>query len=763
VNAVGQSLPRADGAIKLSGQAEYTGDIKVPGMLYGAVLHSPLAHARIRSIDTAAAARVDGVAAILTGEDLSGEDDLDPYYGHALRDRPVVAIGKVRFAGEPVAVVAAASQAAADSAVTMIDVDYDELPVAASLEAALKADAPLIHEEPARPGSAHGLGQLPERHGNTCYSYSFHRGDITAAFEDAAVVVEGEYTFPAVYQYSMETHTTIAHWSGGELTLWSSCQHPFLVRQEIAALFGLPLDAVRVIVPFLGGGFGSKSYTKMEPLTAAIARKAGRPVRILNAVHESMITTRRHNMTCRMRTAAAQDGTLLGRVAQAWLDTGAYADNGPRVTATAGDAAPGPYRWQALDIGAHCVYTNTGPAGSYRAFGATHLQWIGESQVDEVARRLGMDRLDIRRRNLLRPGEEVRPGGKPLDADLIGDMDKAAAALGWHGQQAPQARSASKKRGRGVAVGLLAAGAHPVSMATVRMGPDGAVTVLVGSTEVGQGARTVMAQIAAGVLQTPASKVTVRGTDTRYTPYDRSTGASRSTTVAGLAVQRAAQQVLDALLETASARLEAPPRLLTPAEGAIKDQAGRTMTHAELVRARFGFDGGELIGHGRVQPEGGSGSYAEGPVFWEVCLAAAEVEVDLETGVVSVLRTSSVADVGRAINPQLVERQDEGATLQGIGNALFEEMHFAADGALLNDTLLDYRVPAFRDAPAVMECTIVENGDGPGPFGAKGCGEGALAAIPAAIVNALADAGVPMTTLPLTPERVWRRIQELKA
>jgi CO/xanthine dehydrogenase Mo-binding subunit len=751
-NAVGQSVPRADGALKLSGQAEFTGDIALPGMLYGAVLPSPLAHARIRSIDTAGAARLDGVAAILTGADLA---DIDPYYGHALRDRPVVAIGKVRFVGEPVAVVAAESQAAADAALAHINVDYDELPAAASIEAALAQDAPLVHDEPARPGSSHGLGQLPERQGNTCYSYSFRRGDVKAAFSGAAVVVEGEYTFPAVYQYSMETHTTIARWQGGELTLWSSCQHPFLVRQEIAALFGLPLDAVRIIVPFLGGGFGSKSYTKMEPLAAAIARKAGRPVRILNAVHESMITTRRHNMTCRMSTAAAADGTLLARVAQAWLDTGAYADNGPRVTATAGDAAPGPYRWQAVQADAHCVYTNTSPAGSYRAFGATHLQWIGESQIDDVARRLAMDRLAIRRINLLRPGEEVRPGGKPLDADLIGDMDKAAAALGW-------SEPLGRHRGRGISVGLLAAGAHPVSMATVRMGPDGAVTVLVGTTEVGQGARTVMAQIAAGVLQAPAGKVTVRGTDTRYTPYDRSTGASRSTTVAGLAVQRAAQQVLDALLETASARLEAPPELLTPVTGAVRDRAGRSMTHAELVRARFGFDGGELIGHGRVQPEGGSGSYAEGPVFWEVCVAGAEVEVDPETGVVTVLRTSSIADVGRAINPQLVACQDEGATLQGIGNALFEEMIFAPDGTLLNDTLLDYRIPAFSDAPAVMECTIVENGDGPGPFGAKGCGEGALAAVPAAIVNAVADAGVPMNTLPLTPERVWRRIQQLK-
>jgi CO/xanthine dehydrogenase Mo-binding subunit len=758
--AVGRSVERADGRLKLAGQAEFTGDIRLPGMLYGAVLHSPVAHARIVSVDTAEAEELSGVVAILTGDDLS---DLDPYYGHALRDRPIVAIGKVRFAGEPVAVVAAESQAAADTAVTRINVEYDELPVAASLDKALAPGAPLIHEEPARPGSAHGLGKLPDRDGNVCYRYSFRRGDTERAFAEAAVVVEGEYTFPAVYQYSMETHTTIAHWHGGELTLWSSCQHPFLVRQEIAVLFGLPLDRVQVIVPFLGGGFGSKSYTKMEPLTTAIARKAGRPVRILNGVHESMITTRRHNMTCRMRTAAAADGTLLGRTAEAWLDTGAYADNGPRVTATAGDAAPGPYRWQAVEVKAHCVYTNTGPAGSYRAFGATHLQWIAESQVDEVARQLSVDRLEIRRRNLLRPGEEVRPGGKPLDADLVGDVEKAAAAIGWtEGSREREVVPSGKRRGRGVSVGLLAAGAHPVSMATVRMGPDGAVTVLVGTTELGQGARTVMAQIAAEVLHVPPGQVVVRGTDTRYTPYDRSTGASRSTTVAGLAVQRAAQDVLDALLETAAARLEAPPQLLTPVAGAISDDAGRAMTHAELVRARFGFDGGELIGHGRVQPEGGSGSYAEGPVFWEVCVAGAEVEVDLETGVIAVLRTSSVADVGQAINPQLVTRQDEGATLQGLGNALFEEMNFAADGMLLNDTLLSYRIPAFTDLPASMTCTIVENGDGPGPFGAKGCGEGALAAVPAAIVNALADAGVPMNTLPLTPERVWRRIQELR-
>jgi CO/xanthine dehydrogenase Mo-binding subunit len=448
-----------------------------------------------------------------------------------------------------------------------------------------------------------------------------------------------------------------------------------------------------------------------------------------------MVTTRRHNMRCRMRTAATADGRLLAREVTCLFDTGAYADNGPRVVATAGDAAPGPYRWEAYRVDASCVYTNLAPSGSYRAFGATHLQWIGESQVDEVARRCGVDPVELRRRHLCAPGEEIRAGGKPLDADLVGDVEKVAAAVGWDEPKAPLV-------GRGVSVGLLAAGAHPVSSAVCRLEADGRVVVLVGTTEMGQGPRTAFAQIAAEELGIDSDRVTVRGADTRFTPYDRSTGASRSTTIAGLAVQRAAADIRQQLERIAGTSEIGPD------------------DHLPLMRKHFGFAGGELIGRGEVAPVG-TGSYAEGPVFWEVCVGAAEIEVDPETGFVRVRRTATAADVGRAINPQLVERQDEGATLQGLGNALFEEMVYE-DGLLLNDTLLDYRVPTFEDLPGEMTCVVVENEDGPGPYGAKGCGEGALAAVPAAIVNALADAGVPMNELPLTPERVWRRIQLMK-
>jgi CO/xanthine dehydrogenase Mo-binding subunit len=749
---IGRPERRKDAAEKIRGRAQFSGDINVPRMLHGKVLRAEVPHARIASVDTSAAERIPGVVAVLLGPDLAG---FDPYWGHAIKDRPVLAMDRVLFQGEPLAAVAAEDEAAAEAAVHEIVVEYEDLPVVGTIGEAIADDAPLIHDGELRPGLFHGLGKLPEREGNVCYRYRLDAGSVELAEAEAELAVEGSYDYPAVYQYAMETHTVIADFGDGEITLWASCQHPFLVRAEIADLFNLPIGRVRVIVPYLGGGFGSKSYTKMEPITAALSWKAGRPVRIQNRVDESMVTTRRHGMRCRMKTTATADGKLVSRSVRLWLDTGAYADNGPRVCATAGDAAPGPYAWDAVHVDASCVYSNTAPAGSYRAFGAAHLQWIGEMQVDELARKAGADPLEFRRRNLLRPGQPVRPDGtgKPLDADLVGDVEKAAAAVGW---EEPK----GEWTGRGVAVGLLAAGAHPVSRANVRMEADGSVEVNVGTTEMGQGARTVMAQIAAQELALDVERVTVQGADTRFTPYDRSTGASRSTTLAGLAVQRAAADLRERLLDTAAAAWGVGRAGLEAGDGGVRG-AGHRASYAELVAERFGFAGGELVGEGEVRPEQGSGSYAEGPVFWEVCVAAAEVGVDPETGRVSVERVATIADVGKAINPLLVERQDEGAVLQGVGMALFEEMVYR-DGFLTNDTLLDYRVPRVEDMPARMEGIVVENADGPGPYGAKGCGEGAQAATPAAIATALADAGVQMTELPFTPERVWRRIHETK-
>ncbi len=746
-SAVGRSIDRIDGPAKVAGEAKFTGDLEVAGMAFGRVLRSPLARATIDRIDTSAAEAIPGVIAVLTAADLR---DIDAMFGHTIRDRPIVAVDRVRFMGEPVAAVAAESDEIAQRAIEAIRVDYSHTDPIVQIADAIAPDADLVHDQQYEAGSAHGLGTLADRDGNTCYRHTMTKGDIDKEMASADVIVEGIYRFPAVYQYALEPHTVIAHHRGSEMTIWASCQHPFLVRAELAAIFQLPLDRVQLIVPFLGGGFGSKSYTKMEPITAALSRKAGRPVRIANRVDEAMVTTRRHGMICEMRTGATHDGKLVARQVRMWLDTGAYADNGPRVTATAADAAPGPYRWDAFDVQADCVYTNTAPAGSYRAFGATHMQWIGESQVDRVGRRLGIDPLEMRRRNLRRKGEELRAGGTPLDADLIGDVERIAEALDW-GAELPPGHAV------GMSVGVLAAGAHPVSSATVKLGPDARATLLVGSTEMGQGTRTVMAQIVSEVLSIPVSSIDVHGADTRFTPYDRSTGASRSTTVAGKAVERAAQHVLDALLETASEQLGTPVAQLRAVDGAVIGD-GRRLSFEELVQKRYGFKGGEIIGSGEVRPETGSGSYAEGPVFWEVCAGGVEIELDTDTGQIRVVKSVGIADVGRAINPALVQIQDEGGAMQGLGNALFEEMEFSEDGLLLNDTLLDYRVPTTADLPAVFDTIIVENADGPGPFGAKGCGEGILAALPAAVVNALGSLGIDIDRLPATPERVWRAL-----
>ena len=293
---VGVSRPRKDGRETLAGQAQYVGDMEVAGMLHGKVLRSPVAHAAIRSVDVSAALELEGVAAILTGADL---DDIEPYYGHAIKDRPIIALDRVRFAGEPVAAVAAVDEATAEAAVRVIEVDYEELAVLGTLDEALAPDAPRLHTRRPQVGLFHGLGELGEQQGNICYEHTIAAGNVSRAREEAEITVEGEYRFPAVYQYAMETHGAIAQYHGDAITLWANCQHPFLVQAEIADLFGLEIGSVRIVVPYLGGGFGSKSYTKMEPLTVALARKAGRPVRIVNRVEESMVTTRRR----RSRTA----------------------------------------------------------------------------------------------------------------------------------------------------------------------------------------------------------------------------------------------------------------------------------------------------------------------------------------------------------------------------------------------------------------------------------------------------------------------------
>jgi CO/xanthine dehydrogenase Mo-binding subunit len=561
---VGRSVPRLDGHAKVTGRALYTGDLYIPGMIPGVILRSTAAHARLRTVRTEEAEQITGVVAVLTGADLA---DIDPYYGHAMKDRPVVAIDKVRYIGEPVAAVAAQDIRTAVAAAERIIVDYEELPPVLDMDGALAPGAPRIHEGRSALGHYHGLDRVESGGPNICYQERYARGDPARGFAEADEVFEDSFTFPMVYHYAMEPYTVIASADRDGITVWASAQHPFLVRAELAAIFHESLERVRVIVPYVGGGYGSKSYTKIEPLVVALARKARRPVRVACSVEEAMLTNRRHAARIRLRTGVRRDGRLVARDCTIHLDTGAYADNGPRVANKIATRILGGYRCPHVQVSVSAIYTNTSPAGSFRSIGGPQAAWATESHVDMIAERLDLDPLEMRLCNLLREGEPVQERLRPLDTDLARGLRRAAEAVGW-GTPLPSGV------GRGLALALADSGANPAAVALVRMHHDGSVTVHESSTELGQGARTVLAQIAAEELAIPLEQVGVLASDTAATPYDRSTGASRSTTLMGLAVQAACRDLRDQLLDIAARKESVDPGVLSTGDGSVVAPSG---------------------------------------------------------------------------------------------------------------------------------------------------------------------------------------------
>jgi CO/xanthine dehydrogenase Mo-binding subunit len=724
---VGQSIARVDGIEKVTGKAKFTGDLQVAGMLHGKILRSPYAHARIKSIDASRAVALPGVAAVLTAKDISGAH---PYYS----GRPVIAIDKVRYIGEPVAAVAADDLRTATDALALIQVDYEELPAAVGLDAALAKGAPLVHDDAAD---------------NICGHEHVEKGDVERGFAESDEIFEDAFTFPMVYHYALEPHSVIADFIDEGVTVWSSAQHPFQVRGDIAKVFGLQSTNVRMVIPFLGGGFGSKSYTKFEPLVVALARKARRPVKICNSVAESMLTVRRHAARVRLKTGVKKDGTLVAREAEIYLDTGGYADNGPAVAIRAATRVLGPYRIPHIRTDAYAVYTNSGSAGSFRAIGAPQTIFASESQIDMIGARLGIDPGELRLKNFLKRGEELRPKLRGMDANLPSSLRTLVRASEW------KLRSKKKGAAMGLACGATNAGAAPVSVAMVRLQADGSVAAFAGSTEMGQGVRTVLSQIIAEELSLPIDAIHVGGADTKVTPYDSSTGSSRSTTLMGTAIQRAARDLKNQLAKIGAEALRVKTGQVQFLDGAM--MAGEIrLTFREALQRRFGGAGGELIGHGDVGPEITGGL----PVFWEIGMGSAELAVDPDTGEIALKRYVSVADVGKAIHPEGCVGQEEGAAMMGIGHTLFEQMVYEG-GQLVNSNLIDYRVPRFADVPAEFVTVLVENEDGPGPHGARGMGEGGLVAVAPAIANALARGyGIRITDLPLTPERVWRALKE---
>jgi CO/xanthine dehydrogenase Mo-binding subunit len=543
----------------------------------------------------------------------------------------------------------------------------------------------------------------------------------------------------------------IAHYDSDEVTVWSSAQHPFQVRGDIAKLFKLAPAKVRLIINYLGGGYGSKSYTKFEPLVVALARKARQPVRICNSVGESMVTVRRHGARVRIKTGVKRDGTILAREAEIYLDTGGYDDNGPQVTARSATRILGPYWIPNIRTDAYQVYTNTGSAGSYRAIGAPQVIYAGESQIEILAAKLGMDPAELRMKNLLKTGQELRPGLKGIDADLSSSLKTLMRASGW--------KKSLKKNHAPVGMGcaITNAGATPVSVALIRMQSDGIANISAGSTEMGQGVRTTLTQIAAEELTLPMESFRMLGADTKVTPYDSSTGSSRSTTLMGTAVQKAARDLKQQFIKIGAQTMDVKPSQVQVADGALMCGDSR-LTFKEAFERRFGKgSGGEMIGRGEAGPEITDNQL---PVFWEVGMGTSEVEIDHETGEVKLKKFISVADVGKAIHPDHCVAQEEGAAMQGIGHTFFEQLIYD-NGQLINPNLIDYRIPTFADVPEEFHSVLVENGDGPGPFGVRGMAEGGILSVAPSVCNAIdRSTGVRIRDLPLTPERVWRALKD---
>ena len=754
--AVGENAHRVDGIEKVTGKAVYTGDVELPGMAYAKILRSPVAHARLLKVDASKAATVKGVVAVLTRDQVK---DLNYRYGATYKDQSIVAVDKVRYVGDPVAAVLAQHPAAAEEALELIDMDYEELPKVTGIDEAIAEGAPLVHEEDvARAelrGSTYGA---PERFRGTniCYYFGYERGDLKQAFKQADFVFEDTFRFQKVQHYSLEPHTNIAYYDGEKFTIWSSCQDPFTLRDHLSGIFRLPLSRIRVIVPYVGGGYGGKLYVKCEPIAATLSWMTRRPVKLVLSIGESFKTVTRHAARVTLKTGVMRDGRLIARECQIFTDTGAYADAGPRVTQKAGYRSLGPYRVPHAKIEAHAVYTNSVPAGAFRGFGGVQVTWAYESQMDMIAQRLNIDAVDLRRKNLLQKGEIYTAGDTPVDCDLEEGLLKVADALNW------KEKSSKPYRGKGLGMCMKdAGGTYKVAGATVRISSDGSVVLLTGTVEIGQGPRTALSQIVAEELSVTLDQITVAQLDTDVTPYDISTSASSSTVVMGLACQRAAQDAKKQLLQCAGKVLKQEAASLRLEKGAVHARNGEAVPYGKVIMEFFGSKAGEIIGKGLYRDKRSKKAVLGSPTtFWEIGWGGVEVEVDPETGVINLLNYISVSDVGKAINPEQVHGQDEGAVMFGIGHTMLEEMVYE-DGQLLNPNLIDYRVPTFDNVPRKLSTVLIENGNGPGPFGAKGMGEGGLLPVASAVANAVWQAvGVRIQNLPLTPPRVWAALQQ---
>ena len=746
---VGRSLPRVEGRAKVTGRAEYIHNLRLPGMLHAKIFRSPKAHGRIRSIDTAAAKAYPGVFAVFTSDDVRRVIP-NPYYGPAFHDQPILAIDKVRHIGEPMAVVLAEDSHVAEEAARLIVAQFDELPAVMDEVEAVTSKT-IVHDVLKPAGTFPDLKHLEGRKGtNVALDFQLRRGDAKKAFVEAAHVFEHTFRTQQVTHTPLEPMVSVAEADEGRLTIHTASQSPSFVRIEIARLLGWPENRVRVKTAYLGGGFGAKLYIKLEALVAALALLARRPVKVSLGMDEQFFTITKHPSTFRIKSAVDQQGRITARECEVWWNGGAYADIGPRVTQKSGFTAAGPYDIDNVHIDSYALYTNRPPAGALRGFGIPQLVWAYESHTDLIARALKIDPLEFRRKNILREGRPQSTGTAMKDAAIELVLEHIAARLDW---QKPFDRGGGAlKRGRGLAVGFKASIAPTTSVAIVNLYADGSCGLYCSTVDMGQGSDTIMAQIAAEVLNLPAETVKVVHPDTDVTPYDMATLGSRSTYHMGHAVRLAAEDAR-AKIEALAAELGLP--------------RGSNVPLAELFRKKYGMQAGNIVGTGSFVPSYASPDHATGLTpnatpFWMVGGTGAEVEVDTETGQVRVQRLINVADLGNPINPKIVETQLSGGAIMQLGFTLMEKMEFR-DGQLLNPSLADYKIPGMRDLPVRIENEAVAAVQHSGPYGAKGVGESATFGVSPAIANAIDDAvGVRLMELPMTADAVYAAIERGK-
>jgi CO/xanthine dehydrogenase Mo-binding subunit len=789
---IGKEEVRIDGIAKVSGAAQYVDDIEFgPGLLYAEIVESPYAHAEIISIDTRKAEQVPGVVKVVTGKDF-------PYsFGLYMQDRYVFAQDRVRFIGEQVAAVIARDIPTAKKAAKLVKVKYQELTPILHVEDAIielknsaicnpQSAIPLVH--PNLKNYTHIPWFFPQADTNIAHWRKVRKGNTDEGFKEADFVFEDTYTVPRYAHCAIETHGAVGLFDlAGRLTVWAASQSPYTQRNLFAIALkplGLSHKDVRVIAPYVGGGFGGKAGVSMEILAAALATAVqGNPVKVIwSRAQEFYNTYQRQGLIAKTKIGVKKDGTITALKQELYWDAGAYVEYGANVVNAAGISATGPYRIPNVWIDSRCIYTNLPPGGPYRGFGYSEFLFGLESHFNETAKKIGIDPVEFRRRNAIKEGDSLSYGGHMNPSGLLECIDKAAAAIGWGKKKSairnPQSAIEKKVTGKGIACFWKAPAMPPNagSSAFIKFNEDGSLNILISAMEIGQGLLTVIAQIAAETLTVPPSKIRVETPDTDRNPYEWQTVASHITWGTGNAVKLAAEDCRNqifAVVERALGKTRDELYLENEQVCSSKDPEFklplRNMVINGIMMKDGTFRGGPIMGRGMFMPEFASvmsdpetSQGGKPSVHYTVGAATIEVEIDKETGKMRIPKLALAVDVGKAINPSLVKAQVVGGIVQGLATVMYEDMRFDDKGRLLNPNFTDYKIPTAMDIPEEIISILVENAQPDGPYGARGVGEHTM--IPAAplIANAVEDAlGIRIKSMPITAEKIALAIKNI--